>query len=62
MFEQIRDLTDRLNSSPIKAAVKQLTITDDDVSKAIQEAHVIFAEISKKADEILSARKAKGSS
>jgi hypothetical protein len=62
VFEQIRLLTDRLNKSSIKRVEKQLTITNDDVSKAIQEAHVLFAEASKKADEITNARKAKQSS
>jgi hypothetical protein len=62
VFEQIRLLTDRLNKSSLRHVEKQLNITNDDVSKAVQEAHILFAEVSKKADEIIKARKAKESS
>jgi hypothetical protein len=58
-LDQIRLLADTLNKSPIKHAEKKLTITSDDYSKAMQEMRVIFAEISKKADEIANARRAK---
>ena len=59
VLDEIRLLTDRLNKSPIKHVEKKLTITSDDYSKATQEMHVIFTEISKKADEIRNTRKAK---
>jgi hypothetical protein len=62
VFEQIRLLTDRLNKSSLQLVEKQLTITNDDVSKAVQEADVLFAVVSKKADEIIKARKTKESS
>ncbi len=62
VLDEIRLLADRLNKSPIKHVEKKLIITSDDYSKATQEMHVIFTEISKKADEIMKARKAKESS
>ena len=61
VFEQIRNLTNELQASHVKTVSKQLTITDAQVSEARQEAHALFSEISKEADEILSARKAKES-
>ena len=62
VLDEIRLLTDSLNKSPIKHVEKKLTITSDDYSKATQEMYVIFTEASKKADEIIKARKAKESS
>ena len=59
LSDEIQLLTNRLNESSLKHVEKQLTITSDDFSKAIQEAAVLFAEVSKKADEIRKARKAK---
>ena len=55
VFEQIRLLTDGLNKSSLQLVEKQLAITSDDFSKAIQEAHVLFAEAGKKADKITKA-------
>jgi hypothetical protein len=62
VVEEIRNLTARLNASRVRTVLKQLTITDAQVSEATQEAHEIFIEIRKEADEILRARRAKESS
>jgi hypothetical protein len=48
VFTQITLLMDRLNKSSLQHVEKQLTITSDEVSKAVQEAHVLFVETSKK--------------
>jgi len=59
VFEQIKVLADRLNKSSLQYVEKQLTVTSNDVSKAIQEAHSLFAEVSKKTDELITVRKTK---
>jgi hypothetical protein len=49
VFQQIENLTAKLNISRVDSVSKQLSLTDKQVSEAIQEAQAIFREIDEKA-------------
>ena len=57
ILREIERLEEKLGSSPIENVSRQVVISDTRHAQAIQEAYKIFEEESKKADEIVRARK-----
>lgn len=56
-IQQIKNLVISLNRSRAKNVSKSITITDAQYSAAIKEAHEIFEEVKREADQIAKARK-----